>query len=367
MTRRFGAAVRLALLLLASLVLARPAFAQQSWNDVVKAAKAEGEVDVHGGPGKVYEQVLTTGFKAAYPDIKLNFVGTSGRDVILQIERERQAGLYKWDVYVGGTPSILQTLKPAGDFAPLRPALILPEVTDDKAWRDGFDAGWMDKEKKYTFAFDYTFDPLAQVNWDFVSHNDLKTFQDLLKPQFAGKIVWDDPRLPGQGLLTGQVLLKKFGADFLTKLFATQKIAFLSNRRQEAESIVRGGYPIGMAAPVDEIGQFQAQGLGKNIKPFNGALHELSGDSGFGTVSLMDKAPHPNAARVYINWLLSKAGQTDWGKTSRNSRRVDVPPGAPNELPPPGIPYSNLQAEDQIPIRNQVADIAKKSIPAGSR
>ena len=122
------AAARLALLLSAVLVVVRPALAQQNWDEVVKAAKAEGEVDVHGGPGKVYEQVLTVGFKAAYPDIKLNFVGTSGRDVILQIQREREAGLYKWDVYVGGTPSILQTLKPAGAFAPLRPALMLPEV-----------------------------------------------------------------------------------------------------------------------------------------------------------------------------------------------------------------------------------------------
>ena len=48
----------------------------------------------------------------------------------------------------------------------------------------------------------------------------------------------------------------------------------------------------------------------------------------------------------------------------RNSRRVDVPPGNPSEVPPPGMPYSNLQAEDQIPIREQVADIAKTNIPA---
>ena len=357
--------------LFAALLLVLPAWgahaAVQSWNDVVMAATAEGEVDVHGGPGKSYEQVLTIGFKAAYPNIKLVFVGTSGRDVILQIMREREAGLYKWDVYVGGTPSILQTLKPAGAFAPLRSALILPEVTDDKAWRDGFDAGWMDKEKQFTFAFDYTFSPLAMVNWDFVSHDDLKSFSDLLKPQFAGKIVWDDPRLPGQGMLNGQVFLKNFGAEFLQKLFSTQKIVFLANRRQEAEGVVRGTTPIGMAAPVDEIGQFQAQGLGQNIKPFNGDVKALSGDTGFGTVSLMDKAPHPNAAKVYINWLLSKAGQADWGKVLRNSRRVDVPPGNPSEVPPPGMPYSNLQAEDQIPIRDQVADIATKNIPAGSQ
>jgi ABC-type Fe3+ transport system substrate-binding protein len=347
--------------------VAAPAKAQQSWDEVVKAAVAEGEVDVHGGPGKSYEQVLTTAFKATYPNIKLVFVGTSGRDVILQIMREREAGLFKWDVYVGGTPSILSTLKPAGAFAPLRPALILPEVTDDKVWRHGFDAGWMDKEKKYTFAFDYTFSPLAMVNWDVVSHDDLKSWADLMKPQFAGKIVWDDPRLPGQGLLTGQVFLKNFGAEFLQKLFSTQQIVFIANRRQEAEGVVRGTTPIGVAAPVDEIGQFQAQGLGQNIKRFDGDIKALSGDTGFGTVSLMDKAPHPNAAKVYINWLLSKAGQSEWGKVLRNSRRLDVAPGQPSEVPPDGVPYSNLQVEAEIPIRDQVVDIAKKNIPAGSK
>lgn len=367
MTREIAAGGRLVLALLVGLLCAHPAMAQQSWTDVVKAANVEGEVDVHGGPGKSYEDVLTTGFKAAYPGIKLNFVGTSGRDVILQIMRERAAGLYKWDVYVGGTPSILQTLKPAGAFAPLRPALILPEVIDDKAWRDGFAAGWMDKEKTYTFAFDYTFSPLAMVNWDVVSHDDLKTFQDLLKPQFADKIIWDDPRLPGQGLLTGQVLLKNFGPDFLTQLFATQKIVYTANRRQQAEGVVRGRYPIGMAAPVDEIGLFQAQGLGQNIARFDGGIKALSGDTGFGTVSLMDKAPHPNAAKVYINWLLSRAGQSDWGKVLRNSRRLDVPPAVPSEVPPPGMPYSNLQTEDQIPIRDQVSALAAKNIPAGSQ
>lgn len=355
------------LILLLAVALSPQTVVAQDWQDVVKAARAEGEVDVHGGPGKLYEDVLTEGFRKAYPGIKVVFVGTSGRDIILQIERERAAGLYKWDVYVGGTSSVLQTLKPAGAFAPLRSALILPEVTDDKAWRYGFDAGWIDKEKTFIFSFDYTLSPLAMVNWSVVSHDDLKTIADLTKPQFADKIVWDDPRLPGEGSLTGQSLLKSEGADLLERLFAHQKIVFSTNRRQEADWIVRGRYPIGMAPPVDEIARYQAQGVGKDVAPFNGDIKALSGDTGFGTVALMDKAPHPNAAKVYINWLLSKAGQVDWAKTQRNSRRLDVPLGAPDQVPPPGMAYSNLQAEDQIPIRDQFEAIAKRYIPSAAQ
>ena len=47
--------------------------------------------------------------------------------------------------------------------------------------------------------------------------------------------------------------------------------------------------------------------------------------SGFGTVSYLNRAPHPNAARVFVNWLLSREGQTAWQKhTGRNSLRTDI-------------------------------------------
>ncbi len=150
MTRAFLAG----LLVLA--VLCGRAVAEPDWDALVKAANAEGEVDVHGGPGKLYEEVMTEGFRRAYPQIKMNFSGSSGRDAIPKILREREAGLYNWDVYVGGTPSILQALKPAGAFAPLRPALVLPEVLDDKDWYAGLDGAWMDKEKTYVLGFEAT-------------------------------------------------------------------------------------------------------------------------------------------------------------------------------------------------------------------
>jgi ABC-type Fe3+ transport system substrate-binding protein len=53
--------------------------------------------------------------------------------------------------------------------------------------------------------------------------------------------------------------------------------------------------------------------------------------SAFGSLALMNRAPHPNAAKVFINWLLSRDGQTLFQKVmsqpgdARNSRRADVP------------------------------------------
>jgi ABC-type Fe3+ transport system substrate-binding protein len=335
------------------------------WDAIVAAANAEGEVDVHGGPGKLYEEVLTEGFRAAYPHIKMNFTGLSGRDAIPKIMREREAGLYNWDVYVGGTPSILQVLKPAGAFAPLKPDLILPEVVDDKAWFGGLDGDWQDRDKKYVLAFSQTVQAIAQVNWDVVQKADLKSYDDLMKPQFAGKIVWDDPRLPGQGVASAQTLLLNFGADFLQRLFAGQKIAYVSNLRQQAEWVVRGQYPIGIATGVQELKPFQTQGLGQNIGPLDAPLKIPTVGPGFGTVSLMDRAPHPNAAKLYINWLLSRSGQTDWEKTGDNSRRLDVPHPDEAAFPKPGITYLDDQNEENIPTREEAADLARKFIPPG--
>jgi iron(III) transport system substrate-binding protein len=342
---------------------AEPALAAD-WNAVVAAANGEGEVDVHGGPGKLYEEVLTEGFRLVYPQIKIVFSGSSGRDAIPQIMREREGGLYKWDVYVGGTPSILQALMPAGAFVPLRPALILPEVTDDKDWFGGLGLGWMDKAKTYVLGFEATVTPPVLVNWDFVKRDDLKSYQDLLAPRFAGKIVWDDPRLPGAGVGVAQRLLNNFGADFLKRLYAEQKIVYISTPRQQAEWMVRGTYPIGLGAAVEELKIFQAQGLGTNISGIDAQLPHPTMSTGFGTVSMLEHAPHPNAATVYINWLLSKAGQTDWGKTGHNSRRIDIPHVDPPSFPVVGATYGADQSEAAIPIREEAANLGKQYIPA---
>lgn len=351
-----------ALLAGATAALCSTAASAQTWDEVVQAANREGEVHVHGGPGRVYTDILTTGFKKAYPGIKLIYSGSPGREAIPQITRERQAGIYNWDVYVGGTPSILQSLLPAGAFAPLRPTLLLPEVLDDKSWRNGFDAGWSDTGKTFTYAFDFTMDPVVYVNWDYVSRDDLRTFKDLLKAQFADKIVWTDPRVPGEGVFVAQVMMINFGLEYVTDILSKQKIVYTNNRRQNAEWVVRGRYPIGFATSPEDLALFREQGLGKNIGVFNGDITKLVGGAGFGTVSFMDRAPHPNAAKVYINWLLSKAGQADWKQSQRNSRRLDVPLGAPNLVPPHGMPYQDVQAEPFIPMRDQLTNLAKKHI-----
>jgi iron(III) transport system substrate-binding protein len=336
--------------------------ADESWDAIVAAAKTEGALVIKGAPGAVYAEVLTDGFKKKYPEIKVSYTGLNGFESIPKITREREAGIYNWDVYIGGTPSILSTLKPAGAFAPLAPALKLPEVLGDRAWLGGFAFGWQDHDKKFVFGFDYTISAPGYVNWDVVKHEDLRTLQDLFKPQFSGKIVWDDPRLGGPGLATGATMLLNYGDSFLAKFVGTQKIVYTNNGRQIAEWVVRGLYPIGLAAGLQDLEQFWRQGLGKNIEVFIGNIKTVAGGPGFGAVALMDRAPHPNAATLYINWLLSKEGQTEYIKSGRNSRRLDVPQSDASRGYQVGVKYEDIQSEDAIALRKKVADISKANI-----
>ena len=348
---------------LAITLMSGGAQALEDWNTVLTKARQEGIVVVHGAPGKRYADALVGAFNKAHPDIRVQFSGASGRVDVPKLLRERKAGIYSWDVWISGPSTSVGRLKPLGAFQSLRDYLT-KETMDDKHWTGGFDAGWMDNEKKFYYAFDGTTQNPIQVNHDFIKKGQITSIKDLLKPEFAGKIVWDDPRFNGSGNGSSQTIYENLGEDFLRALYK-QKIVFTTNRRQLAEWVVRGRYPIGIGVGENDLAVFQKQGLGKNIEPLPDSFYKIQQQStGFGAVGVIDKAPHPNAAAVYVNWLLSKDGQTAWSNVPRNSRRVDVKPGDPSLAPRPGIKYFNGQEEARFPTRLRLMSIAKETITA---
>src|SRR4051812_24396275 len=128
------------------------ASAPSAWDRTVAAAGQEGRVVVYGPPGDTYRAAIAT-FQEAYPGVQLDFTGVNGRDVIARLLAEREAGQFLVDVYVGGPDTAHSQLKPKGALELLRPALALPDVQADGQWVGGFDAGFMDKEGQYVYAF----------------------------------------------------------------------------------------------------------------------------------------------------------------------------------------------------------------------
>ena len=331
------------------------------WPAVVAKAKQEGVVVVHGAPGKSYADVFVAAFNRAYPDIKVQFSGASNRTDVPKILRERKAGIYAWDVWASGPSTALGALKPEGVFQPL-PPILRPEITDDSKWIGGFAAGWMDLDHNLFYSFDGTVQHPIIINWDVVSRDEVKTAADLLKPKFAGKIVWDDPRLGGSGNGSSQTIFQNFGEDFLLKLYG-HNVVYSTNKRQQAEWVVRGRYPIAMGLDGAQVEIFQKQGLGKNIEPVPDNFYKVQQtSSGFGAVGFVDRAPNPNAATVYINWLLSEEGQRAWAGIPRTSRRTDVPKHDPMLSPKPGIKYFNGQEERLAAERRYLLQVARQHI-----
>ena len=101
--------------------------------------------------------------------------------------------------------------------------------------------------------------------------------------------------------------------------------------------------------------EFLDQGVGKSLKPID--IPEIRTVTAQG-IWLFNKAPHPNAARVFINWFLTKEGQKAWTHTGSlgNSRRTDVEPVDITEFPNPNREYLWLSDEENIPRQNEVRE-----------
>ena len=334
---------------------------QKEWETTLASAEKEAEVSIAGPPGDAFREAIVSSFGKAYPKIKVDLLGGSGGDKVARILRERQAGVYGWDLYISGPTSGLSAFKPLGALEPLKPALIFPEVKNDKEWIGGFDAGWADSEKKLFYVFGGTLaGDNIYVNRDLIDAHEIRSAQELLDPKWKGKIVIQDPRVEGKGLTDFLVISLAYGEETARKLLREQKPVITHDRRQLVEWLVRGRYPVALGLNEYVLVSFQKKGVGKNIIAVDDPKTGIYWASGSSGIALFNRAPHPNAAKIYINWLLSRSGQLEWVKTLTNSRRVDVPPAELASAMKPGRSYHNVQAEDMVAQRRRVQQLANE-------
>lgn len=329
------------------------------WAKTLAAAKKEGAISISASSSELLRQVLIT-FGQEYPQIKVAYQSGNLRDFWARVDKEREVGQYLWDVRVGGLDASTYQAKNHGLLQPVRALLALPEVADDGKWLGGIASLFGDKEKKYVLVFSsYQFG--FSVDRDAVPEQDLKTAQDLLDPRWKGKIVLQDPRRGGAGNEAMAAFILKYGEQFARDLLTKQDVVISDNKRQMAEWVVRKRYPIAIGlGSEDTIAQFQKQGLGKNVRVLSGG-DVLGGDA----VIVLNKAPHPNATKVFVNWLLSQKVQAQLGEVAEmNSRRVDVKPGNPSlAVDPARIDrYLMMPAESSLQAKLKAQELGKELI-----
>jgi iron(III) transport system substrate-binding protein len=337
--------------------------APADWAQVVGSANAEGKVVVNTFPGKGYQNTLEL-FSSAYPSIAMEHTTLVASQLAPRIVQERQAAIYTWDVLQMPTTTALQVLKPAGVYDPIRPVIVLPEVTDDKVWRDGFAAGFkLTNDQQICYQFTINRAAGVWVNSDQVNLADMKSVKDLLDPKWKGKIVCTDPRISGSTFTPLTSARLKMGDDVMKQFLVDQEPVIMADGTQAAQSVVRGVYPIGIGLQNTVVADFQKQGLGTAIKQVTLTEFDGAGASSSGVVWLVNKAPHPNAAKVYINWLLTRDVQAAWARnTQENSRRNDVEPGDPALIVPVGAELFDGNTEKNIPELARTQELAKQLI-----
>jgi iron(III) transport system substrate-binding protein len=334
---------------------------QSEWDKVVAAAKKEGKVVISGSSSEAWRKTLVEPFQKKYPEIKVEYTGISGRSFVAKVAKEREVGQYLWDIRIGGVNPTVYKEKDQGTYDPIRP-LLTPENAKDSVWQGGLDTLFVDKDKKYFVGFLAYGGAIATVNYNVIPEAEMKSPQDMLNPKFKGKIAILDPR-GGSGLGNLATMLAGYGEDFVRDFLTKQDVIITGDDRQLVEWVVRGKYPIGMGLEQAALIPFEKQGLTKNVKDLPEGKRVLS--TGYGNIAYFNKAPNPNASRVYINWLLSEEGQKAVTETVQlNSRRIGVPPGDkllivdPNKLDL----YVAHQREEFVEVRKTAQKLAKELI-----
>ncbi len=314
---------------------------ERKWNTVLTAAKKEGKVVIIAPPDPQVREALPVAFKAKY-GITVEYLGGRSNETAAKMRAERNAGVHTVDVALSGIQTMAaifyreQMLDPIDDTV-----LLLPEVTEGKYWKKG-KPWFMDPEGKYVLRLFNTLSSMFYVNTGQVKVEDFKSVQELLNPKWKGKIVVHDPTVPGTGSNDAARLYVQFGEDFIKKLYIEQKPAIVRDRRQITDGILRGTYAIALGAEDDDMDKLQKEGL--PLAPIY-ELSDLPGtlSAGVGQLALMNKAPHPNAARVFINWMASKDGlelfsRNRGGAPTRND--IDELSFLPEQaVPKPGVEY----------------------------
>jgi iron(III) transport system substrate-binding protein len=311
----------------------------KEWAAVIDGAKKEGKVVVAGSPDPVMRNDVIPKFTARF-GIPVEFVAGRSSQIVSRVETERASGIYSIDLYLAGPDTSANELYNDKMIDPLKPLIAMPEVVDGSKWKTG-KVWFADPQEQFVVRAFSSVASLLYINTEHVKPDELRNIKDLINPKWRGKISTEDPTTTGAGANMAARLLTQVGEEFVKNLYIEQKPVRTRERRQMADWLARGTQPICLNCREDDVRPLVKDGF-KVLEIFelNGAAPTINGSPWMLTVA--NKAPHPKAAQLFANWILSKEGLETYGRGYGSATlRTDVDESYlnPGNLPKKGVKY----------------------------
>ncbi len=285
-------------LLAASPALMRSAAAQtDDWAKVVEGAKKEGKLLIYtASVGSVFHRTVITAFEKKY-DIKVDLLEARASEVRERVRVEQSAGRFLGDLHHNGstTTALMQR---DGNF---QPRGFVPNAKNIEAPYEADDIKIPAEVISYCLL----------VNKNIVKPADEpKSWKDLLDPRWTGKILSDDYRALGGGAVFFVVMQNTFGREYHEKL-AAQKPVFSRDIANSERRVARGEFPLYIPFSLQDFNNLKGLPV-KPLVPAEGRPY-IRFD-----LSTLKNAPHPNAARLFMNHYLEPDSQLVFANAGYN-------------------------------------------------
>ena len=335
--RRQFLVISMLILLVAAIASAadvRPSVSQE-WDAIVQRAEEEGQVAVYATDSIGNAQMIWTAFQKRYPKIKL--VGTTlgrGSDLFPKLFGERRAGKFLADVFLGAPSAVYLNLYRAKIVEPIPPILTHPGVTDLSKWWMG-KHHYIDPEGQYVFMYESAlYGPPIAFNTNLINEKEIKSAWDLVQSQWKGKYqALQVGPTQGSTALTYVYHHPQLGPKFIERIYRDMEPTFFRDIRQGTDWLSQGKFALCFLCR--RIDRAAMQGLPvAELNPYQ--IEEKPGiGTGSGALVLLNRYPHPNGARVFINWYLSLEGQIAFRQANTDELRVgSLREDLPQELLP---------------------------------
>jgi len=311
---------------------------------LLQAANKEGEVVLY--TTHIVDQIvrpLIRAFQAYTPGVQVKYVRADGLALVVRLTNEARAGRVQADAWsmVDGVQALLQ----GGIAAPY-------EVPSAR----GLPAGLLDRDKRWVAT--NTGVRSAAYNTQLVPAGLApKSYQDLLDPRWKGKIVWNPKSMTGAWGFISTVLKgmgEEQGTAYLRALARQEIVPLPIAIRAVLDRVIAGEYAIGLEMNNTHAAISAAQGAPVKWVPLNPVSETLQ------VAGITKGAAHPNAAKLFIDFMVSKAGQNVFRDNDYLPMHPDIPAKIPELRPEQGgykaIVYTPDNLEVEVPRWAKIYD-----------